>query len=122
MVRGPRSAADVWEDYARIARWPTWSPQITSVTASAERIAAGELQDPVVRCGPLRIPFTVLGVDESARTWTWRAAGMTLDHGVLELPGGCVTTLRAPAPYRPVAWPALWRLTHRQQPRDRLHR
>ncbi len=120
IVRGPRSAADVWEDYARIERWPTWSPQITSVTASADRIATGVTG--TVRSGPLKIPFTVLAVDEDARTWTWRAAGMTLDHGVLDLPGGCGTTLRAPAPYRPVAWPALWRLTHRQQPGHRLHR
>ena len=120
IVRGRRSAADAWEDYARIARWPTWSPQMTSVHASAERIAPGVTG--VVRSGPLRLPFTITAVDEDAMTWSWRVLGVRMHHGVRATPSGCATTFDGPLPYLPVARIALRRLVsgHRQQPGDRL--
>jgi hypothetical protein len=125
IVRGTRSAVDVWADYAVIARWPTWSPQLTSVDASAERIATGVTG--VVRSGPLRLPFTITAVDEDAMTWTWRVLGIPMHHGVRATPTGCLTTFEGPLPYLPVARIALRRLVsgrgsdHRQQPGDRRH-
>lgn len=124
IVRGRRPAAQAWADYAVIARWPAWSPQMTSVEASAPRIAAGVTG--TVRSGPLRLPFTITAVDEAAMTWSWRVLGITMVHGVRATPGGCLTTFEGPLPYLPVAWFALRRLVggrgsaDRQQPGDRL--
>ncbi|MEZ0493688.1 SRPBCC family protein [Kineococcus sp. TBRC 1896] len=122
-VRGPRSAADVWADYARIARWPAWAPHVTSVETGAERIAVGVTGR--VRGGPVRLPFRITAVDEDAMTWTWRVLGIDLAHAVRAVPGGCVTTFDGPAPYLPVAWLALRQLVsvpvsrRRQQPGHR---
>lgn len=120
IVRGTRPAADAWEDYARIARWPAWSPHLTAVEATAERIADGVTGH--VHGGPLRLPFTITHVDEDAMTWEWRVLGLTLRHGVRGTPEGCLTTFDGPLPYLPVAWIALRRLVsgHREQARDRL--
>ncbi|WP_432562026.1 SRPBCC family protein [Kineococcus sp. SYSU DK003] len=120
IVRGNRSAADVWEDYARIDRWPTWSPQMTGVEADGDRIADGVTGR--VHCGPIRLPFTITHVDEDAMTWTWRVLGIELRHGVQATPAGCLTTFQGPLPYLPAAWIALRRLVsgRRQQPGHRL--
>ncbi|WP_369054132.1 SRPBCC family protein [Kineococcus terrestris] len=118
-ARGPRAAGEVWEDYARPARWPAWSPQITGVDASAGRIAAGVTGTVHGPLG-LRVRFAVLAVDEDARTWTWRVTAgpvrAELEHGVVAVPGGTSTwlLLRAPAvlalAYSPAALLALRRL------------
>jgi hypothetical protein len=118
IVRGPRPAANVWEDYALIARWPAWAPHMTSVDAAAGRIAEGVTGH--VHGGPIRLPFTITHVDEAAMAWEWQVLGITLRHTVQGTPTGCLTTFDGPLPYLPVAWIALWVLTHRQQPRDRL--
>ncbi|WP_432543584.1 SRPBCC family protein [Kineococcus sp. SYSU DK002] len=125
IVRGPRPAADVWADYAVIGRWPSWAPHMTGVEADRERLAAGVTGH--VRCGPVRLPFTVTAVDEDAMTWTWRVAGIGMRHGVRAVPGGSVTTFHAPPlllPYLPVARVALRRLVsgRRQEPGHRLDR
>ncbi|GAA0320337.1 SRPBCC family protein [Kineococcus aurantiacus] len=116
-ARGTRPAGQAWEDYARPARWPSWSPQVRRVRASAERIAPGVT-------GTVNfVPFTVTAVDEAAMTWSWRVAGIDLQHAVRATPGGCLTTFEGPLPYLPFAWPALRRLVsgRRQEPGDRLH-
>ncbi|PRY18260.1 polyketide cyclase [Kineococcus rhizosphaerae] len=116
-ARGTRSAVEVWEDYARIARWTTWSPQLLRVRAGTGRIATG------TRGTVNFVPFTITAVDEPAMTWTWRVAGIELHHAVRATPSGCVTTFDGPLPYLPFAWIALRRLVsgRRQQPGDRLH-
>ena len=119
-VRGARPAAQAWEDYARIERWASWSPQIRRVDASAPRIAPGVTG---TVHGPLgvRVRFEVSAVDHRSRTWRWevRCGGVSagLEHRVLALPGGCLTTLDLDAPallaaaYAPAAVLALRRLT-----------
>jgi len=121
IVRGPRSAADAWEDYARIDRWPTWSPHLTRVTCDESRIRPG-LRG-TVHSGLLHLPFVIKEVNEDAMTWTWRVLGITLHHWVMETPDGCLTGFRGPLPYLPIAWVALKRLVSArgQQPGHRVH-
>lgn len=118
-VRGPLDVATAWERYARPVLWSTWAPQITGVDTAAGRLAAGVTGR--VR-GPLGValPFEVLDVDETARTWSWRVrAGplaVVLEHGVRPDGDGTATWLRISAPaalavaYLPVAHLALRRL------------
>ncbi len=97
-AEGDASPDVAWERYAELARWPTWSPQITGVEATGPRLAPGLTG--TVR-GPLgvRVAFVVLAVDEAARTWSWRASlgpvQVELHHGVEARPGGCATWLRS---------------------------
>lgn len=121
IVRGTRSAAEVWADYAEIARWPTWAPHLTRVEASADRIAAGVTGR--VHGGPVTLRFRITAVDEAAMTWTWTVLGLQLEHSVRATPSGCITGFRGPLPYLPLAWFALRRLVsgRRQQPGDRVH-
>jgi hypothetical protein len=71
-----RAPADLaWERYADPALWPTWSPQIQRVETDVPRLVAGATG--TVRAGllprpTLGLPFTVLAVDETARTWAWQ--------------------------------------------------
>lgn len=68
-----------------------------------------------------RVDFTILEVDPDERRWRWRldleVAKLTLDHGVDPVGWGSAAwvRIRAPrllvAPYAPLAWLALRRLT-----------
>ena len=60
---------EAWERYADLDRWATWAPQIRGVDAPSRRLRPG-LRG-VVRGlgGVLRVPFEVLDVNETARTW-----------------------------------------------------
>ena len=108
-----------WERYAELARWPQWSPQITGVEAGGPRLVAG-LTGTVRGPAGVRIAFTVLEVDEAARTWSWRASlgpvVLVLHHGVEARAGGCATWLRTRGlppvvlAYAPLARLALGRL------------
>ncbi|WP_166614581.1 SRPBCC family protein [Kineococcus vitellinus] len=119
LARGGRDAQAAWEDYALIGRWSSWSPQVRSVEASAERIAPGVAGTVHAPLG-VRVRFRVTAVDEASRSWRWvvHAAGVSagMEHRVLAVPGGCVTTLRIEAPavlaaaYAPAALLALRRL------------
>lgn len=90
-VAGPAAVSDVWERYAVIAAWPSWSPPIRSVDASAPRIAAG-VTGAVRGVGGLLLSFVVEEVDEAANRWSWRVAAgplvVTLDHTVRAAEGG----------------------------------
>ena len=113
----------VWDRYVHPARWPTWSPQITSVDASASTLRTGTTG---TVHGPLgvTVPFTVLDVDDERRSWSWHvtAAGITLTlHHAVRISNekalsGSATTLvmDGPAPfvlgYAPLARIALGRL------------
>lgn len=119
-VVGTVAAADAWERYAVVSRWPSWAPPISRVTASADRLQPGMTG---VVIGPLglRVEFVVDTVDESARRWTWRVRSgplrLALEHEVLASPtGGCTATLTVDGPavavllYPEVARVALRRL------------
>ena len=122
-ARGTAPVELAWERYARPTLWSTWSPQIWRVEATADRIAAG-VTGTVRAVGGLPIRFTVLAVDERARTWSWRVrlgpVTMTLDHAVRpdasHAPDGSATDLRVDGPalivlgYAPIARLALGRL------------
>ncbi|WP_460841980.1 SRPBCC family protein [Nocardioides marmoraquaticus] len=122
-TRGDAAPDTAWERYADPSLWSTWSPQIQRVELDAPRLVGGARG--TVRAGllphpTLPVPFTVLEVDEPARTWAWEVrlgpVRLRLEHGVVPEPGGCATwlTVRGPAPvvaaYAPVARWALGRL------------
>ncbi|TNM68217.1 SRPBCC family protein [Streptomyces sp. NP160] len=137
-VTGAAPPPLVWERYADPSLWPTWSPQIASVSPSTPRLRTGTAG--VVRGhGGLRLSFTAEDVDDRARRWTWRvqpthALGLPLpgalrrlgrlrlEHGVSlsgRVDGGSTTTLvlEGWAPvvvaYAPLAALALRRLVAR---------
>lgn len=123
-TRGDAAPDTAWERYADPALWSSWSPQIQRVDLDAPRLVTGARG--TVRAGVLLprprlpVPFTVLEVDEAARTWAWSVrvgiVTLHLEHGVVPEPGGCATwlTIRGPAPvvaaYAPLARLALGRL------------
>lgn len=104
---GAAPAVEVWDRYARTARWSTWSPQVRAVDLPA-RIAPGA-RGAVHGPAGLRADVVVEAVDEDARTWSWsvvlgrpRLPGvrLRLEHGVVAAAGGSRTwlVLRGPAP------------------------
>jgi hypothetical protein len=107
---GPVSAAEVWDRYARPARWPEWAPYLLGVDASGDRLVPGLTGR--VR-GPLcaTVSFVVTDVREPGPAgepgrWSWwvRAGPVTLafDHGVEPRGAGTRTWLTAEGP-----WPLL---------------
>ena len=127
-AEGSADAAVAWERYARPALWSTWSPPIAGVDLAdelsvhranyaADRIVPG-LRGTVH--GPLgvRVRFVVIDVDETRRTWSWRArlgpVELTLRHAVNSRPPGCSTELEIEGPAPAVfayAGPARWALS-----------
>ncbi len=117
---GPLPPAEVWDRYARPARWPTWAPQITGVEVPVPRLAAGvtgRVRGPV----GVTLSFAVESVDEAARRWSWTVTAgpvrLRLLHWVSEGPdGGSTTGLRITGPlpvvvgYAPLAQVAISRL------------
>ena len=120
---GAASAEDAWDRYRRIAAWPTWSPQIRRVAASAEQIGPG-VTGRVYFPGGLSLPFIVTAVDAPARTWGWVVrlgpVSLTLTHEVRAHPRGSATSLVMEGPdaillaYTPLAWVALRKLVARR--------
>lgn len=118
-ARGPAPVAEVWDRYATLARWPEWSPQISRVEASADRLALG-VRGTVYTIGILPLPFTVTSCRPEDHTWSWQVrlgpVTLELDHGVYAAGSGTRTTLAlaGPAPvvaaYAPLARHALRRL------------
>ncbi|MBM7806661.1 hypothetical protein JOD57_002498 [Geodermatophilus bullaregiensis] len=117
---GPEAPGEVWERYARPARWPTWAPQILGVQVPEPRLTAG-LQGRVRGPVGLTLPFVVESVDEAARRWSWTVSAgpvrLHLLHWVTEGPdGGSTTGLRITGPlpvvvgYAPLAQLAIGRL------------
>lgn len=93
-VSGPLAPAAVWERYAVPAHWPDWLPQIDRVHLSTPRLApgaTGRLHAPM----GISIPFTVDGVDEAARRWSWTIRvgllRIRLEQWVDDGPGGGTT-------------------------------
>jgi len=117
-VEGPATAAEVWQRYTSPARWSEWAPQITSVDADHDPIrpaTRGVVHGPLL----VRVPFTILDVDATARRWSWRVGvgpiSLRMEHGVDESPSGSVAwvEIHAPTllvlPYQPIARLALRR-------------
>jgi Polyketide cyclase / dehydrase and lipid transport len=107
---GSASADTAWERYAEPARWSGWAPQIQRVDTAMQRLTAGGTG--TVRAGllplpTLPVPFEVLDVDETARTWSWRASlgpvRLHLVHGVEAHENGSSTWLRVRGPFPVVA-------------------
>ncbi len=122
-ARGRVPASTAWERYVEPGRWSDWAPQIQRVDTDAGRLVAGTRG--TVRAGLLPaptvpIPFEVLDVDESGRTWAWRVrlgpVSLRLEHGVTARGDGSATWLRVHGPlpvvvaYAPLARLALGRL------------
>jgi hypothetical protein len=120
-ARGPRDAGQVWERYVRPGLWPTWSPQIRRVECPADRLTSGVTGRVV---GPLGLSaeFTVDGVDEGVRRWSWTVrrgpVRLQLTHAVAARDDGSETWLRISGAlpvalgYAPAAQVALCRLVH----------
>lgn len=116
---GAAEPDEVWERYVVPSRWASWSPQIRSVRVDADRLSAG-LRGAVV--GPLgvKVPFTILAVNDQARTWEWEVAFLgvkiRLHHAVAPADEGTRTDLRLHGPlvllvpYLPIAQLAMLRL------------
>ena len=122
-ARGPVDPATAWERYADPRLWSTWAPQIQRVSTDVERLVAGATG--TVHAGltswpTVPVAFEVLALDETARTWAWRAylgpVSLRLEHGVTAYGHGSATWLRVHGPlpmvaaYAPVARLALTRL------------
>lgn len=127
---GPAAPEEVWERYARPARWPSWASHIRRVETGAVRIAPG-LRGRVFSYAGVRVGFVVERVDEARRVWSWRVRlgplALRLRHEVLAAPGGgsgTRLTVQGPLPvvvlYRPVAAWALGRLVARARPSGAL--
>lgn len=119
---GTASPEVAWGRYLQIAAWPTWSPQISRVTASAERIGGG-LTGRVYLPGGLGLPFTITAVNAQARSWSWVVrlglVKLTMNHEVHAHTRGSVASLVMEGPdvvllaYVPLAWVALHKLVAR---------
>lgn len=89
---GPAVPELVWRRYVDLDAWSQWAPFITGVEATGRELVGG-LTGTVLGVGGLRVPFTVLGVDDASRSWTWRVrvarAPVTMRHDVVpESAGG----------------------------------
>ena len=63
-AEGPLSPAEVWERYTHASRWSSWAPQVRGVSGAHDPVRAGDrgwVRGPF----PLRVPYTVLAVDEA---------------------------------------------------------
>lgn len=122
-ARGTAPADLAWERYANPALWTTWALQIQRVETSMARLhaqATGTVHAGLSPWPTVPVPFTVLAVDEGARTWAWQArvgpVRLHLEHGVEETPAGSATWLRVEGSlpvvlaYAPLARLALGRL------------
>ena len=69
---GALHAQAVWERYAVLSEWPSWSPQIRYVECAEDRLAPG-LTGRVHGWFGVSADFEVLSVDEVRRTWSLRA-------------------------------------------------
>lgn len=119
---GTASPEVAWGRYLQIEAWPTWSPQISRVTASAERLGVG-VTGRVYLPGGLGLPFTVTAVNAQARSWSWVVrlglVKLTMNHEVHAHTRGSATSLVLEGPdvvllaYVPLAWVALHKLVAR---------
>jgi hypothetical protein len=118
-ARGPADPELVWERYAQLDLWRTWSPQIRRVECREHELALG-IEGTVH--GPLGMhaAFVVTSCLPEHRTWSWMVRSgpivLALEHAVHADPVGSRATLRLRGPalvvfgYAPLVRPALHRL------------
>ncbi|MGV9559470.1 SRPBCC family protein [Streptomyces sp. NPDC003401] len=116
---GPAGPETVWQRYACVDRWASWSPQIRAVRTPDRRLFPGMCGTVESTVG-VRVAFTVEDVDHDRRTWTWRVRlgpiRLRLHHDVQAHGYGSTTglTMEGPRPallaYAPLARLALRRL------------
>lgn len=116
---GPAAPETVWQRYACLDEWASWSPQIRSVQAAERRLRAG-LRGTVTSLGGVRAAFVVDAVDPGRRTWAWRVrlgpVSLRLLHELRAREDGSATRLTMHGPrlallaYAPLARLALGRL------------
>ncbi len=118
-VDGPDEVDEVWQRYAVVARWRSWSTPIRRVESSSERLVAG--MTGVVHGPPgVRVRFVVDAVDDDAHSWRSRVRlgplHLVLEHAVVGKPGGGSTaTLVVDGPAAPVLiYPEVARLSLRR--------
>lgn len=109
----------VWERYASVDQWASWSPQIKAVHCDGRRLRPG-MSGTVESVAGIRAAFVVEAVDEGRRTWTWRVRlgriRIRLHHEVSPQEPGTTTSLTMHGPklallaYTPLARLALHRL------------
>lgn len=109
----------VWERYASVDQWASWSPQIKAVHSVSRRLRPG-MSGSVESVVGIRAAFVVEAVDDDRRTWTWRVRlgriQIQLHHEVRPHEHGTTTSLTMHGPklallaYAPLARLALHRL------------
>ncbi|MFI8347712.1 SRPBCC family protein [Streptomyces sp. NPDC085596] len=109
----------VWERYASVDEWASWSPQIKAVHSVSRRLRPG-MSGTVESVAGIRVAFVVEAVDDDRHTWTWRVRlgriQIQLHHEVRPQGHGTTTSLTMHGPkivlfaYAPLARLALHRL------------
>lgn len=61
----------VWQRYASVEQWASWSPQIKALHCEGRRLSPG-LSGTVESAVGVHAAFVVDAVDHDRRTWTWR--------------------------------------------------
>jgi hypothetical protein len=141
VASGPTPVDIAWQRYEHLDLWPTWSPQLRSVSTdpplSTEPLPAGEAPSRDRAAEPARLRpgltgrvhgpagvwarFEVLSVDAAAMRWTWRVRRgpvvVQLEHQVESSAdtNGSRTrlTLSGPAPVILGYAPVAWYALHR---------
>lgn len=67
---GPVPADEVWDRYVVPARWTSWAPHLTGVSASDAMIRPGTTGH-VTAVGVVRAAFVIDEVDAASRSWSW---------------------------------------------------
>ncbi|MEU6817879.1 SRPBCC family protein [Streptomyces sp. NPDC046860] len=116
---GAAGPETVWERYASVDEWASWSPQIKAVHCADRRLRPG-MSGTVESVVGIHVAFFVEAVDEDHRTWAWRVRlgrmQIRLHHGVTSQERGTTTSLTMDGPkpallaYTPLARLALHRL------------
>ncbi|MDX2592900.1 MULTISPECIES: SRPBCC family protein [Streptomyces] len=118
-AHGAASPETVWQRYASVDQWASWSPQIKAVHSVSRRLSPG-MSGTVEAVAGIRAAFVVDAVDHDHRTWTWRVRlgriQIRLHHEVRPQGRGSTTSLTMDGPrlallaYAPLARLALHRL------------
>ncbi|MFD9098979.1 SRPBCC family protein, partial [Streptomyces collinus] len=123
-AKGTASPDTVWQRYAGVDQWASWSPQIKAVHSVGHRLSPG-LSGTVESAAGIRAAFVVEAIDHHRRTWTWRVRlgrlQIRLHHEVRPRGRGSATSLTMHGPRLVLlAYAPLARLASCSLPRCRL--
>jgi hypothetical protein len=102
LVEAP--AAEAWSLLVDPRRFVDWSPSVTAVETSSERLDAHSRGRVRLRFGPW-LPFSVDHF-EDGRSWSWKVAGLPATGHRVEPVGPCVSRVVVEVPL--FAWPYLF--------------